>query len=159
MGTYATTTSFGTWLVGTTLDAATTSQVGQCITWAENEVNKMLAKRYDVSAWVSGSVPPHVRGMTEQLATGFYFRTGARGGKEAFQRADAFIKPVMENLKELAEGRLELVDTAGSLILPRGSAPGVLSSTDGYTSTFAEDDPLLWRVDPDKLDDIASDRD
>jgi len=158
MGTYATTTSFSTWLIGTTMDSATTSLVGQCITWAENEINKKLAKRYDISSFQT-TVPPHVRGMCEQLATGLFYRHNARGGKDGLARAKEFIDPVTKNLEELAKGMLELVNTAGSLITPRGSAKGVLSSTSDYTSTFGEDDPLSWVIDPDKLDDISSDRD
>lgn len=158
MGTYATTTSFSTWLIGTALDTATTSLVGQCITWSENEINKKLAKRYDIASFQT-SVPPHVRGMCEQLTTGLFYKHNARGGKDAITRGDAFVKSVMENLNELAMGKMELVDAAGAIISPRGTAKGVLSSTVDYTSTFGEDDPLNWKVDPDKLDAILSDRD
>lgn len=157
MGTYATTTSFGTWLLGTTMDSITTALVGQCITWSENEINKKLAKRYDVASFQT-TVPPHIRGLCEQLTTGFYYQHAARGGKEGMARGDVFIKRVMDNLSELAAGKMELVNTAGSLIVSSNSK-GVLSNTSDYTSTFGEDDPLNWAIDPDKLNDISGSRD
>lgn len=157
MGTYATTTSFADILVGTTLDSATTLVISKCITWAENEVNKKLAKRFDISAFQT-TVPPHVTTMTERLALGYFHENNSRGGKDAIARAKELKQEVRDNLDELAAGKLELVNTAGSIILPRSSRPGVLANTDGYSSTFAEDDPLSWSVDSDKLDDISDNR-
>lgn len=157
MGTYATTTSFSTWLIGTTMDSATTSLVGQCITWSESEINKQLGKRYDISSFQT-SVPPIVTSLCQQLATGYFYQHSSRGSKEGMARGDTFVKRVMDNLKDLAAGKLEIVDASGDVVAG-STARGVLSTTDGYNSTFAEDDPLKWEVDPDKLDDIASDRD
>lgn len=157
MGTYATTTSFADILVGTTLDAATTSVVSKCITWAENEVNKKLAKRFDISAFQT-TVPPHITTMTERLALGYFHENNSRGGKDAIVKAKELKAEVRDNLDELAAGKLELVNTAGALILPRSTAKGVLSSTSDYTQTFAEDDPLDWSIDEDKLSDISDDR-
>lgn len=160
MGTYATTTSFSTWLIGTTLDAATTSLVGQCITWAEDEINKKLSKRYDITAFqTTTAVPPLVRSLCQQLATGLFYQHNARGGRDAMERGDYFIKKVQENLADLAANKLDLVNTAGSVIAESSNRLGVLSSTDDYMSTFAEDDPLDWAVDEDKLDDISDERD
>lgn len=159
MGTYATTSSYDVILVGTTLDTATTSVISKCITWAENEINKKLAKRYDVSAWSTAALtPPMVTSMCEQLALGYFYDNNSRGGKEGGARADRLIKRVMANLDELAMGKLELVNSSGSIITARGTAKGVLSSTSDYSATFAEDDPLTWAVDPDKLDDISDGR-
>lgn len=157
MGTYATTTSFSTILVGTTLDSATTSVISKCITWAENEINKKLAKRYNIASFQT-SVPPQVTSMCEMLSTGYFYENNSRGGKESLARAKALIDRVMENLKDLAEGKLELVDSSGAIVTARGTAKGVLSSTSDYDSTFAEDDPLEWAIDADKLDDISSNR-
>ena len=157
MGTYATTTAFDVILVGTTLDTATSNVIGKCITWAENEINKKLAKRYNISSFQT-SVPPLITSLCEQLATGYFHDNNSRGGKEAAARATRMIERVMENLDELAAGKLEIVDAAGAIIAPRTTAKGVLSNTVNYSPTFAEDNPLHWRTDSDKLDDIASDR-
>lgn len=160
MGTYATTSSYDVILVGTTLDTATTSVISKCITWAENEINKKLSKRYDVSSWSTAALtPPMVTTMCEQLALGYFYDNNSRGGKEGGVRADRLIKRVMDNLNELANGQLELVNSSGSIITARGTAKGVLSSTSDYSATFAEDDPLNWETDSDKLDDISSNRD
>lgn len=158
MGTYATTTSLDTLMVGTTFDTATTSVAGQCITWAEDEINKHLSKRYDTSSF-SSSVPPMVTSLAEQLSLGYLYDQLSRGSKESQTRADRLIKRVMENLKALSDGKADLVDSSGSLISLRGGRKGVLSNTSGYTQTFNEDDPLYWKIDDDKLSDISDERD
>lgn len=157
MGTYATTTTLDTLAVGTTFDTATSAVASQCITWAESEIDKMLARRYNVAAFAS-SVPPMVQSMTEQLAMGYFRQEMSRGGKESLTRGQTLIDRVMENLKMLANQELDLVDSNGALIAGRSSVAMVQSTTDAYTPTFAEDSDINWEVDPDKLDDITDSR-
>lgn len=158
MGSYATTTSLDTLTIGTNFDTATTSVATKCITWAEDEINKMLSKRYDVSTFVT-TTPPLIISLSEQLALGYFYRMQSRGSKESLSRAKTMIDGVMDNLKELVKGKMEIVDTSGSLVTKRSGRKGVLENTSGYAPTFAEDDPLDWGIDQDKLDDIESDRD
>lgn len=157
MGTYTTATSLYPLLVGTSQDTATTALLGSCITWAENEVNKKLAKRYDVAAWAA-SVPPQIASLTEQLAVGWFHLHNGRGSKESMARAEMIFKQPRENLAELAEGIGAIVDDGGSLITPAIST-GILSTTDEYTPIFGLDKPTSWKVDPDLLDDTRSERD
>lgn len=157
MGTYTTATSLYPILVGTSEDTATTALLGSCITWAENEVNKKLAKRYDVSAWAA-SVPPQVASLTEQLALGWFVMHNGRGSKESLARAGMIFKQPRENLDELAQGIGAIVDAGGTQITP-AIGTGILSNTDEYTPIFGLDKPTSWKVDPDQLDDIQSDRD
>ncbi len=158
MGTYATTTSFTTLLMSDSFDTATTALLSKCITWSENEINRKLAKRYNVAAFAT-AVPPMVTTFCERLAMGFYFDNNSRGGKEFLARGKELRVSVRQELDELAVGKMELVDSAGALIAPRsGEGTGVLSSSVDYETTFAEDDPLTWGVDTDKLDDIADRR-
>lgn len=158
MGTYATTTSFSTLLIGTELDTATSALLGQCITWSEGEINRKLAKRYDVASFQS-SVPPRITSLCEQLTIGYYYWNNSRGGKEGLERGKDMMAMVRADLNELAAGKTDLVNAAGAIIAARSGAPGVLSSTVDYSSTFAEDNPLRWRISIDKLTDIDSNRD
>lgn len=159
MGTYATTSSFDVLLVGTVLDTATTSVISKCITWSENEINKKLAKRYAVSSWSTAALtPPMITTLCEQLALGYFYDNNSRGGKEGQDRADRMIKMVQDNLNDLAAGKLELVNSSGAVITGR-TTRGVLSNTSEYSPTFAEDNPLNWEVDTDKLTDISDARD
>lgn len=156
MGLYATTTSFTTYLVGSNLDTATTSLISSCITIAENEVNKYVSERYDVSLWTASSdVPPLVRSWTEMYALGQYYQLSSRGSKESMARGREFKKDVLDNLKEIKDYKCNLVDTAGADIAEKTNDKYQIKSTStDYTSTFDEGDPLKWQIDPDKLTDI-----
>ena len=161
MGLFATTTGMQTKMVGTVFDTATTSLASACIYDAENEVKKQLAKRYDTeSAYfqTSTSIPPIIRSVTETLALGYMYENMSRGSKEGHARADRYIKRAMENLTSLQVGELQLTDTAGALITELSNDWQVQHTGDDYASTFNEDDPKNWKVDKDKLDDIADER-
>lgn len=148
-------------MVGTEFDTATTSLASRLITHAENEVNKYLSRRYDVSAFnTSTAVPPLVTSLTETLAEGYMYQRMSRGGKEAMARANDLIKMAVNNLNDIANYKLDLVDTSGSSIVDMSqTAYRVLCNTSDYTPTFGEDNELDWEVDTDKLDDIDSARD
>jgi hypothetical protein len=155
MGTYATTTSLETLVVGVTFDTATTSLAGQCIVWAENEIDKKLSNRYDVSSFKT-TVPPIITTICEQLSLGYFWENSSRGSKESLTRADKLIKRAMDNLDALAKGNLAVADTSGSVIADRIGDSGVLCNTSDYNNTFNEADPLNWAIDSTKLSDIDS---
>ena len=161
MGLYCSTTSLATIMIGTTFDSITTALAAKLITHAENEVNKYLSKRYDISAFnTSTSIPPLVTSLTETLAEAYMQRRMSRGGKEILAYAKDLIKDTTDNLKLIADYKLDLVNTAGSVIADMSqTAYRVLSSTSGYTPTFDEDDELNWSPDESKLSDIANERD
>lgn len=150
-------------MIGVTFDSQTTSLVSKKIDHAEDEVRKYLAKRYDLSSatfQTATSTPPLVRSLTERLAEGYSWQAISRGSKESLTRAKEMIDPVMKELEAIAAYEVELVDTLGSLIPDMSNTSyRVLSNTTDYTPTFNEDDELCWRVDSDKLDDIADSRD
>jgi hypothetical protein len=160
MGTYATITSLGTLMPDITFNSATDDLATECIRWAENEVNKHLAKRYDVSVWLATStaVPPEITSLTETLSQGYLHDQMSRGSTESQSRADRLIKRAMSNLEKLRDGLAELVDSSGDIIEDRTSRIYVISNTTSYSRTFNEDNPLKWKIDKDKLDDIKSDR-
>lgn len=149
-------------MIGTTFDTATTNLATKLITHAENEINKWLSKRYDVAAFAATStaVPPLVTSLAETLSEGYIYQRMSRGGKDADQRGKILISQVLENLKMISDYKLDLTDEDGNVIQDMSqTAYRVLSSTSGYSETFNEDDPLDWKIDEDKLDDIASERD
>lgn len=163
MGKYATYTSLQTVMVGTQFDSATTALATKTIQWAESEVNKHIAKRYNISGSpfdTSTTIPPVIVSLTEQLATGYVWRANSRGSKESNKRAKDMIDGVLENLQALAKYELSILDSAGSLVTEKTNTSfQVLSNTDTYTPTFDEDNPLNWAIDKDKLTDISNGRD
>jgi len=161
MGLYATVSSLETLMVGTQFDTATTALCSKLITHAENEINKYLSKRYDIGSFYTStaSVPPMITTLAESLTEGYMYQRMSRGGKEAMGRGKALIEPAIDNLKLIAEYKADLLDASGDSIEESSdSAYQVLSTTKDYYPTFNEDDELSWKVDPDKLSDIQSER-
>lgn len=161
MGLYATTTSFSDILVDTTLDTATTNLLTKKISLAENTVKSRLSKRYDLSAFDSATaIPPQLTNLTEMLTEGFYYKAASRGNEKMLKRGKTCIDWAMEELEMFVSGKVDLLDTAGSIIPEKENNQwDMTSSTLGYHSTFNEDDPKNWRRDSDKLSDIADERD
>lgn len=163
MGKYvATTTAFADFLIGITFDTATTVLVGKCIGWAESEVNKYLSKRYDISSSpfdTYTTAPPLAVSWTEWLGESFFHSRNSRGSKESLARAREIRKDAIENLKLVADYKLDLLDSTGSVIPDMSNtAYRVMSNTDDYATTINEDDPLNWKISSQKLDDIDSER-
>ena len=163
MGTYATTTSLATFMIGTTFDTATTALATSCITWAEEDCDKYLGKRYDLDSSyfaTSTSTPPLVRKIAEELALGYMHIHNSRGGKESLKRGEMIQKAAFATLQELKDYKLQLTDTSGAAIPDSSNtAYQVRSNTTNYSPTFNEDDPLDWEVSSDKLEDIDDERD
>lgn len=160
MGTYATTTGLAVNMIGTTFDSVTTALATKLITHAENEVNKYLSKRYDLSAFnTSTAIPPLVTSITETLAEGYMYQRMSRGGKEALAQSKMLISQAIENLSLIADYKLDLVGASGTVIADMSqTAYRVMSSTSNYANTFNEDDDLNWKVDDTKIDDIDTER-
>lgn len=163
MGIYCTTTSLQTLMIGTTFDTATTSLATKLITHAENEVNKYLSKRYDIASSpfnTSTSIPPIVTSLAETLAEGFMYQRMSRGGKDAMARAQALIDQAIDDLKLIADYKLDVIGINGDVVSDMSNTSyRVSSTTENYSNTFNEDSELNWEVDSDKTDDIESERD
>lgn len=164
MGTYATFTSLQVRMPGVDFSiSGAATLAAEAITDAEQEVNKYLSKRYDLSSstfQTSTSIPPMVRMMTNRLAEGYLWQWLSRGGKESMKRGEALVEGVIKNLTAISEYKMDLLDTAGSAIPASSNDPfRVQCSTTDYTETFAEDGDLSQAVDSEKLDDISDARD
>lgn len=148
-------------MIGTVFDTATTNLASVCITDAENELRKHLCKRYDFTAApfnTTTSIPPMLTTLTETLAIGYMYENMSRGSKEGYARADRYIDRVMENVQALLDGDAQLTDSSGNLVEEIDGDWGIRENTSSYSPTFNEDDPMDWKVDQDKLDDIEDDR-
>ena len=164
MGKYLdTATSMSTSLIGTTFDTVTTNLLVELDSDAEAEIDKYLSRRYDISAdafQTSTSAPPILKTFTRQLVKGYFYRDNSRGGKESLTRANEYLDDVRNCLTMIADFKMDLLNTAGSVIVDKSdSGWRVQSSTNTYTDTFAEDTATEWLVDPDKLTAISDSRD
>lgn len=150
-------------MIGTEFDTATTLLCTKLITHAENEVNKFLSKRYDLSSstfLTSTSIPPLVTSLAETLTEGYMYQRMSRGNKEWTSRGKELINQAIDNLKLIADYKEDLVNSAGAPLSDMSqTAFRVLCNTSDYTTTFDEDSELNWKVDSDKLNDIDAGRD
>jgi hypothetical protein len=150
---------------GVAINTTTVSSLASlCITWAENHVKSKLARRYDVSSspfLTSTTIPPQITSITEQLAGGYLFKQISRGAPESIERGEALIVEAKASLMMLSKSECDLVDTAGSFLPERTDSTRleVISSASSFHTTFDEDSPLNWKIDGDKVQAIADDRD
>lgn len=152
---YCTTTAMQTLLPAAT--SFNTALASKCITFSEQMINTKLGKRYDISTWATVT-PPIIIELCECIATAKYEQRIGRGSKDTSARTERDLEHCKEILDQLAANKLQIHDTAGSVIAS-ANHPGVKTNTDDYYPTFAEDNPLNWDIDEDKLEDIGDDRD
>jgi len=126
------------------------------------DTSEILSKRYDVASaafQTSTSTPPVVSTLCKWLSAGYMYENLSRGGKDAFKRADRYINKAMGNMGDIVNYKANIVDSTGSAITEGAQSIPLYSNTNEYHDTFAEDDPLCWNIDSNKLDDIEDDRD
>lgn len=160
MGLYATTTSLETLMIGTTFDSITTALASKLITHAENEINKYISKRYDISNFnTSTSIPPIITSICETLAEGYIYQRDSRGGGNSQERGQKLIDQAIKNLELIKNYELDLIDSSGDVVTDLSNTSYSLEcNTKNYSTTFNEDDELNWEIDQDKLDDIDTER-
>jgi phage gp36-like protein len=159
MGVYATTTSIPdlipNFLSGntTTSDTQGTQQFSKHIDRAEATIDGFISTIYPlpfITGTTTTNVPPLIRTLTEDIACYYALRsayTQDGASKNPFYEA---YKVAMDTLKEINQGKIKLVDTAGSLIATQATNR-YLSNTDTYTPIFGKDDPKEWGRDPDEI--------
>lgn len=67
-------------------------------------------------------------------------------------------KAAMDLLDDIAEGKMELVDSTGGIVNERTDLSSVETSSENYEPTMTEDDSMFQKDDPDKISDIRSER-
>jgi phage gp36-like protein len=156
---YCTTTSVYNYLVGyKSSDTATSNVVTESIADAKNEINKYLGDRYDVTTWDTAT-PPMVNTICKWYAAGLSVEALSRGSKEALKRSEKLIDRATKNLEAINEGKLAIVDSNGDEIAKINDPSQVMSTTEDYSNTFNEDNPLRWKVSSTKITAIKSERD
>lgn len=127
----------------------------------EDELRGCLSQRYDVSIdafQTSTATPPLLEMLCKWKAIGYLYGNVARGSKDMFNRSKWYTDRCDKKVEAILNYDANLVDTAGSQIADSTGKLAVKSSTEDYSNTIQEDDPLKWKIDPDKLNDIKSDR-
>ena len=131
--------------------------VNRTIGYSQAIVDAYIAKAYTVP--VAGTVP-----LLESITTDIaLYRLLRRFMTSDINKDSPWVERYQESfdvLKAIAMGMITLVDSAGSVVTGRTTGPSSpYSNTKGYYQTHHEGDWYNHFIDPDKIDDIETDRD
>jgi hypothetical protein len=139
--------------------STTIAVIDQHIARSDNIINSYIAQRYDVSSFVS-SVPPLLKTLSEDLTSYQSYRSFFSSDNQNFNEwTDKYLE-AKEMLKELRDGKQDLVDENGNIIqeIVTSAIDRIESTTEDYQPFFDEDEPIDWKVDADKLTNIEDNR-
>jgi len=145
-----------TWI--NSLTNISSSEIALHLGDAEALINSRLASRYAVP--FSAPYPHQIQALAANI--GIYFLLSRVSWASQRIGDEEFLEPFKESLKmldDIAEGKITLVDSGGTLVTESAAVAGVQSSHDGYLPTFHEGEWVDMIRDEDKLDDILDDRD
>jgi len=162
MGLYATTTSISLLLPGflkgntTTSDTAGVNIFSHHIDRAESKVNSVITSRYDITGFTSGSIPPLLIKLTEDIAVYNVIRATGYRADDKNEYLDDYTK-ANDTLDKLIKGEINLTYTNGSSVAVV-STNRFLSNTKDYTPITGLDDQEDWKRDSDEVDDQSDAR-
>ena len=130
-----------------------TKHISRC----DGIIDGKCARRYSLPF---SPVPPMIRSISEDMVTAktmisFY----SQDNQNRTEWLDEF-DGTMDLLNEIMEGKMDLVDTSGSVVAVRDSqATDIIQSNHmNHQPFFAEDEPEDWDFSRDLLDDVESNR-
>lgn len=133
--------------------------VSRHITRADALIDSKISKRYSTPI---SPTPPLLASLSEDIVVYYSYRSFYT--QDNSNKTDYFNElrdGALKVLDEIREGKIDIVNTAGSLIEERSdeATSGVLDSTNkDYQPFFDVDDEFDWHFDSDLLDDIAGNR-
>ncbi len=124
---------------------------------AESQIDAAIVRNYDLP--ISGTVPL-LQAIADDISI---YRILSRRVLTSQQLKDSAwpdkFREAMEDLARISKGDVLLVDDTGNELTTRADLAQVSSNTKNYNPTFHEGSELDWVRDPNKIDDILSDRD
>lgn len=124
---------------------------------SESEVNGILANNYTIPATGSG-VPPLLTTIVTDLSIYKILRRVFTQERLKESTWPAQYKDTMSLLTKIANGDIPLVNPDGSIVEAITAQAVVKSNTSGYLPTFHEGHEYDQVQDPDKIEDIESNR-
>ena len=123
---------------------------------ADDLINGELAKRYSIP-FTSTAVPPLVRTIAEDLASGMLFRSlFTRDSQNKSDWTQLLMEKADRLLDQISKGEIDLASTSGALLAERGFSTILDSSTEKQAAIFDLDSATSWNVSANRLETIAS---
>ena len=145
-------------MIGSISDLTSAQLVSAFINPAEADMNARLSRRYTVP--ITGTIPL-LQAIADDLSV---YRALSRRVFTQDQLKDSSwpdrFKESMDTLMEIANGKVLLVDSAGAAVATKTNVANAQSNNMHNLPTFHEGGGWVDQVkDPDKTDDLLSDRD
>lgn len=162
MGLYATTTSIPDILPGflksntSTSDTAGVAIFTKQFQNAESKINAVIASRYNISGFTSGSIPPLLTKLAEDIAVYRVIRSTNYRVDDRNEYLDDY-NAANDTLEQLIKGEINLTYTDGSTVAVL-SSNRFLSNTENYTPVTGLDTQTSWKRDSDEIDDQSNAR-
>ena len=147
----------GLWRNGT-VTSTVISTIDNLGTGVMGYINGYCARRYAVpfgGGTSSGAIPPTIRDIAEQL--GAYRTMRGYFSKDSVNDnawVDKFKTDADSILKDIRDGKVDLFNTAGSVLAELNASSKVDSNTIDYKASFNEATSTSWEVDPSKLESL-----
>lgn len=135
----------------------TASLITDKINNAESIINGYLGRRYTVPF---SPVPPVVKTMAINLSAHYTFV--AKFSSDSHNTNDWVTDlkiDVMAQLEDYRDRKMDIVNTAGTIIAEKNADSRVISNTQGYAPTADLDTVTSWSISSSRLDDIEDGRD
>jgi len=133
----------------------TSADVYRAIGQTEGHMNGHLRKLYSLP--FAADIPYLTRMSTDGSAYRLLRAQFTQEQQNKSEWVTQFRDDYREALEDLVEGNVELMDSSGNEIARAGAAD-VWSNTQDYEPTFTELHPREAVIDPDKIDDLRSER-
>lgn len=127
------------------------SLISSHITRAEAIINAKISSRYDLSGYTSTNCPPILRMLTEDIAGYYTLRSYYTSDNQNVSEWVEKFGEATAMLDMIRDGKMDLADTSGNIVLGSTTAASVDSNTIDFDPTFSEDTSLNWIVDTDKF--------
>ncbi len=118
----------------------------------DNYIDSRLASRYTVP-FTQSTTPPIINDISANLAAYRVLKRlkiETRDEEEDYART--FYNDGMKMLKEIVDGKTEILDTNGDIIEPLDKS-GVVSSTSNHKPVFNEGSEINWKISESKISD------
>ena len=156
---YSSSTSILLILPGLANTTTVTGVISRHIARADALIDSKICKRY---ATPISPTPPLLGSISEDICCYYTYRSFYTSDNS--NRTEYFAElcqKAYETLDEIRDGKIDLVNTAGSIIseVSAEATSGILdSTTKDYQPFFDVDDELSWKFDDELLDDVADKR-
>ena len=156
---YASSTSILLIVPGLVNQTSVTGVIDRHISRADALIDAKISKRYSTPL---SPTPPLLGALSEDIVVYYTFRSFyTQDNTNRTEYFEELKDKALSTLDEIRDGKIDLVNTAGSLIAERTSEStiGILdSTTKDYQTFFDVDDELDWKFDTDLTDSIAGNR-